>query len=150
MLPSLFDMNWKVKALRVAVEGGGCSGFSYKFDLAEDAEADDVVITRGDAKVLIDEISLVYMAGSEIDFVDDIMGQAFQIKNPLAATPGGPDGAMMADLRTMRNWRLLKLGRAAGLLVGRSAGGGGTDSLEQNSGIDPSLITAAKCIAVIY
>ncbi|MEO2039701.1 MAG: iron-sulfur cluster assembly accessory protein, partial [Martelella sp.] len=49
------------KALRVAVEGGGCSGFSYKFDLAEDAEADDVVITRGDAKVLIDEISLVYM-----------------------------------------------------------------------------------------
>lgn len=77
------------KALRVAVEGGGCSGFSYKFDLAEDAEADDVVIIRGDAKVLIDEISLVYMAGSEIDFVDNMLGQSFQIQNPNAVASCG-------------------------------------------------------------
>ena len=77
------------KALRVAVEGGGCSGFSYKFDLAEDAEADDVVIIRGDAKVLIDEISLVYMAGSEIDFVDNLLGQSFQIQNPNAVASCG-------------------------------------------------------------
>ncbi|MEO1988998.1 MAG: iron-sulfur cluster insertion protein ErpA [Martelella sp.] len=77
------------KALRVAVEGGGCSGFSYKFDLAEDPEDDDVVITRGDAKVLIDEISLVYMAGSEIDFVDNLLGQSFQIQNPNAVASCG-------------------------------------------------------------
>ena len=77
------------KALRVAVEGGGCSGFSYKFDLAEDPEADDVVITRGDAKVLIDEISLVYMAGSEIHFVDNLLGQSFQIQNPNAVASCG-------------------------------------------------------------
>lgn len=70
------------QALRVSVEGGGCSGFSYKFDLAGSAEADDVVVANGDAKVLIDSLSLVYMEGSEIDFVDNLLGQSFQIKNP--------------------------------------------------------------------
>ncbi len=76
-------------ALRVAVEGGGCSGFSYKFDLAEGPEADDVVIEKDDAKVLIDQLSLVYMAGSEIDFVDNLLGQSFQIKNPNAVASCG-------------------------------------------------------------
>ncbi|WP_425312581.1 iron-sulfur cluster insertion protein ErpA [Martelella limonii] len=77
------------QALRVTVEGGGCSGFSYKFDLAEGPEADDIVVTRGDAQVLIDEISLVYMAGSEIDFVDNLLGQSFQIQNPNAVASCG-------------------------------------------------------------
>jgi iron-sulfur cluster assembly accessory protein len=72
------------QALRVSVEGGGCSGFSYKFDLADAPEADDIVIENGNAKVLIDSMSLIYMAGSEIDFVDNLLGQSFQIKNPNA------------------------------------------------------------------
>lgn len=77
------------QALRVSVEGGGCSGFSYKFDLAEDPADDDIVIARGDAKVLIDSMSVVYMAGSEIDFVDNLLGQSFQIKNPNAVASCG-------------------------------------------------------------
>lgn len=77
------------QALRVSVEGGGCSGFSYKFDLAEAPGDDDVVIANGDAKVLIDSLSLVYMAGSEIDFVDNLLGQSFQIKNPNAVASCG-------------------------------------------------------------
>ncbi|MGA1830305.1 MULTISPECIES: iron-sulfur cluster insertion protein ErpA [Rhizobium] len=77
------------KALRVSVEGGGCSGFSYKFDLADAEEADDIVIENGEAKVLIDSMSLIYMAGSEIDFVDNLLGQSFQIKNPNAVASCG-------------------------------------------------------------
>jgi iron-sulfur cluster assembly accessory protein len=77
------------QALRVSVEGGGCSGFSYKFDLAETPDADDVIIANGEAKVLIDSLSLVYMEGSEIDFVDNLLGQSFQIKNPNAVASCG-------------------------------------------------------------
>lgn len=77
------------QALRVSVEGGGCSGFSYKFDLDSDATADDIVISRDNAKVLIDSISVVYMEGSEIDFVDNLLGQSFQIKNPNAVASCG-------------------------------------------------------------
>ncbi|WP_159951360.1 iron-sulfur cluster insertion protein ErpA [Rhizobium sp. 18065] len=76
-------------ALRVAVEGGGCSGFSYKFDLDKDQMDDDIVITRDGATVLIDPVSLIYMAGSEIDFVDNLLGQSFQIKNPNAVASCG-------------------------------------------------------------
>ncbi|MBX4953986.1 iron-sulfur cluster insertion protein ErpA [Rhizobium lentis] len=76
-------------ALRVSVEGGGCSGFSYKFDLADSASDDDIIVEKNDAKVLIDSLSLVYMAGSEIDFVDNLLGQSFQIKNPNAVASCG-------------------------------------------------------------
>jgi iron-sulfur cluster assembly accessory protein len=76
-------------ALRVSVEGGGCSGFSYKFDLADAQNEDDVALRKDDATVLIDEISLVYLGGSVIDFVDDLMGQSFQIKNPNAVASCG-------------------------------------------------------------
>ena len=76
-------------ALRVSVEGGGCSGFSYKFDLADGVQDDDVIVEKNDAKVLIDSLSLVYMAGSEIDFVDNLLGQSFQIKNPNATSSCG-------------------------------------------------------------
>ena len=75
--------------LRVAVEGGGCSGFSYKFDLVDTRNDDDVAIERDGATVLIDELSLVYMGGSVIDFVDDLIGQSFQIKNPNAVASCG-------------------------------------------------------------
>jgi iron-sulfur cluster assembly accessory protein len=76
-------------ALRVSVEGGGCSGFSYKFDLVNDQTDDDLVIEKNDAKVLIDSMSLIYMAGSEIDFVDNLLGQSFQIANPNAVASCG-------------------------------------------------------------
>ena len=75
--------------LRVSVEGGGCSGFQYKFDLVAGSEPDDVILERDGAKVLIDPMSLQYMAGSEIDFVDDLMGASFKIKNPLATASCG-------------------------------------------------------------
>lgn len=76
-------------ALRVSVEGGGCSGFSYKFDLESEKADGDVAIEKDGATVLIDDMSLVYMGGSVIDFVDDLMGQSFQIKNPNAVASCG-------------------------------------------------------------
>jgi len=76
-------------ALRVAVEGGGCSGFSYTFDLTDQRNDDDTVIEKDGATVLIDELSLVYMGGSVIDFVDDLIGQSFQIRNPNAVASCG-------------------------------------------------------------
>jgi iron-sulfur cluster assembly accessory protein len=77
------------QALRVSVEGGGCSGFSYKFDLDGQPAGDDIVIKRDGATVLIDPMSIIYMAGSEIDFVDNLLGQSFQIKNPNAVASCG-------------------------------------------------------------
>jgi iron-sulfur cluster assembly accessory protein len=75
--------------LRVSVEGGGCSGFQYKFDTENSRSDDDVVIERAGATVLIDPVSLNYMAGSEIDFVDDLIGSSFKINNPKATASCG-------------------------------------------------------------
>ncbi|MEM9633122.1 MAG: iron-sulfur cluster insertion protein ErpA [Pseudomonadota bacterium] len=75
--------------LRVSVEGGGCSGLQYKYDVVSDSEDDDFVIEKTGATVLIDAISLQYMSGSEIDFVDDLIGQSFQINNPNAVAGCG-------------------------------------------------------------
>jgi iron-sulfur cluster assembly accessory protein len=76
-------------ALRVSVEGGGCSGFQYKFDVDRSKTADDLVIGGEGAVVLIDSVSLQYMAGAEIDFVDDLIGAAFRINNPKAKASCG-------------------------------------------------------------
>jgi iron-sulfur cluster assembly accessory protein len=75
--------------LRVSVEGGGCSGFQYKFDIDRAQGADDVVIRRDGATVLVDQISVGYLAGSEIDFVDDLIGTSFRINNPKATASCG-------------------------------------------------------------
>ena len=75
--------------LRVSVEGGGCSGFQYKFDMERAKADDDIVITREGATVLIDPVSIGYMAGSEIDFVEDLIGAAFKVKNPKATASCG-------------------------------------------------------------
>ena len=75
--------------LRVSVEGGGCSGFSYKFDLVEQPEADDIVIERSGATILIDPVSVPYIQGSEPDFVDDLIGASFKVKNPNATASCG-------------------------------------------------------------
>ena len=77
------------KMLRVSVEGGGCSGFQYKFDLVPGAEDDDLVINKDGATVLIDSMSLPFLAGSEVDFVDELIGAMFQIKNPNATASCG-------------------------------------------------------------
>lgn len=76
-------------ALRISVEGGGCSGFSYKYNLVSHVEDDDLVIEKEGAKVLIDSISLPFMEGCVIDFIDDLMGQSFQINNPNATSSCG-------------------------------------------------------------
>ncbi|MGC1316083.1 MAG: iron-sulfur cluster insertion protein ErpA [Pseudolabrys sp.] len=75
--------------LRVSVEGGGCSGFQYKFDMEHSKASDDLVINRDGAVILIDPISVNYMAGSEIDFVDDLIGASFKVKNPQAKASCG-------------------------------------------------------------
>jgi len=75
--------------LRVSVEGGGCSGFQYKFDIDRTQTTDDLVIRRDGATVLVDQISVGYLAGSEIDFVDDLIGASFRINNPQATASCG-------------------------------------------------------------
>jgi iron-sulfur cluster assembly accessory protein len=75
--------------LRVSVEGGGCSGFQYKFDMERSQAEDDILIRREGAAVLIDAVSLNYLAGSEIDFVDDLIGASFRINNPQAKASCG-------------------------------------------------------------
>jgi iron-sulfur cluster assembly accessory protein len=75
--------------LRVSVEGGGCSGFQYKFDIDSAKADDDIVIAQDGATVLIDPVSLNYMAGAEIDFVDDLIGASFRVNNPKATASCG-------------------------------------------------------------
>ena len=77
------------KLFRVSVEGGGCSGFQYKFDLVGATEPDDIVIERSGARVLIDPTSIAYLGGSHIDFVDDLIGSTFRITNPNATAACG-------------------------------------------------------------
>jgi iron-sulfur cluster insertion protein len=76
-------------ALRVAVNGGGCSGFQYDFVMNDLVAGDDKVIEVDGARVLVDETSLQFMAGSTLDFIDDLMGQSFRIQNPLAKSSCG-------------------------------------------------------------
>ena len=75
--------------LRISVEGGGCSGFQYKFDFDQNRTSDDLVLERNGAIVLIDSISQQYMTGAEIDFVDDLIGASFKINNPVASAACG-------------------------------------------------------------
>ena len=75
--------------LRISVSGGGCSGFQYGFDLERTRTTDDLVVERDGAVVVIDPVSLPYMSGSEVDFVDDLIGQSFQIHNPNATASCG-------------------------------------------------------------
>jgi iron-sulfur cluster insertion protein len=75
--------------LRVAVEGGGCSGFQYKFDLVEAAEDGDLKVERDGAAALVDEVSLTLLSGSEIDFADELAAAEFRVKNPNAKSSCG-------------------------------------------------------------
>jgi iron-sulfur cluster assembly accessory protein len=75
--------------LRVAVTGGGCSGFQYNFAIDDSRMDDDLVVERDGATVLIDPVSLDFLKGAEIDFVDDLIGQSFKINNPNATSSCG-------------------------------------------------------------
>jgi len=79
----------KTLMLRVAVEGGGCSGFQYLFDLVEAAEPDDLKVERDGAAAVVDEMSLALLKGSEIDFVDELAGAEFKVRNPNAKSSCG-------------------------------------------------------------
>jgi len=75
--------------LRVAVEGGGCSGFQYKFDLVDAAEPDDLKVELDGASALVDEVSLALLNGSVIDFADELAAAEFRVKNPNAKSSCG-------------------------------------------------------------
>ena len=75
--------------LRISVEGGGCSGFQYKFDVDRAKTDDDLVIERDHAVVLVDSASAPFLAGSEVDFVDDLIGASFRVNNPNATASCG-------------------------------------------------------------
>ncbi len=76
-------------ALRIAVNGGGCSGFQYDFALDDKREEDDQSFELDGAMVLVDSTSLNFMTGSTLDFIDDLMGQSFRIQNPQAKSSCG-------------------------------------------------------------
>ena len=78
----------KLAVLRLAVDGGGCAGFSYRFALG-DPEPEDVIAETGGVKLVVDPVSLDLLEGSEVDYVEDLGGSAFKVKNPNAASGCG-------------------------------------------------------------
>ena len=79
----------KPAILRLSVEGGGCSGFQYKFGLADAPEGDDLVVERDGVQLLVDAVSLDLIAGSVVDYVESLGGSAFKVENPQAASGCG-------------------------------------------------------------
>ena len=84
-------------ALRVAVLAGGCSGFQYRFELDAAQRADDLVIERAGARVLVDPVSLDLLAGGELDFTDELMGSHFAVRNPNAKSACGCGTSFSVD-----------------------------------------------------
>jgi len=83
--------------LRISVEGGGCSGFQYKFDVERAQADDDMVIAREGAVVLVDPASVPFLAGSEVDFVDDLIGASFRVVNPMRPRPAAAGRAFRSE-----------------------------------------------------
>ena len=79
----------KPAILRLAVDGGGCAGFTYTFDLAEQPESDDTVAETDGVKLVVDPVSLALVKGSAVDFVEDLGGAAFRVTNPNAQSGCG-------------------------------------------------------------
>ena len=79
----------KPAILRLAVDGGGCAGFTYKFELAEEADADDEIAVTDGVKLVVDPVSLDLVRGSAVDFVEDLGGAAFKVLNPNAQSGCG-------------------------------------------------------------
>ena len=74
---------------RVYVQGGGCSGFQYGFQFEDEQSGDDIEFDRGGVRVVVDPLSLQYLGGAEVDFIDDLMGTRFVVNNPNASTTRG-------------------------------------------------------------
>ena len=74
---------------RIAVDGGGCSGFQYDFNLVKDTQDGDLVVERDGVTMLVDGLSLLYLTGSEVDFVEELAGSMFVVKNPNATASCG-------------------------------------------------------------
>jgi len=75
--------------LRVAVEGGGCSGFSYEIDIVPAPDAEDMIVERDGARLFVDPVSIAFLKGSEVDWVEELIGASFKVKNPNAKTSCG-------------------------------------------------------------
>lgn len=88
-IASILGSEKEPSVLRVSVEGGGCSGFQYKFDIQRSPASEDIVIARDGATVVIDPVSLQYLTGSRIDYADELIGAAFRIDNPNATASCG-------------------------------------------------------------
>ena len=88
-IAAILEGEGKGAMLRLAVTGGGCSGFQYNFALDDARAVDDLFIEEGGAKILIDPVSLDFLAGAEIDFTDGLIGQAFKVNNPNATASCG-------------------------------------------------------------
>lgn len=88
-IAAIAEKQAKPAILRLSVEGGGCSGFQYKFDLAESPEGDDAVSENDGVKLVVDAVSMDLVAGSTVDFVESLGGAAFKVENPQAAAGCG-------------------------------------------------------------
>ena len=86
---AIAERQGKPAILRLAVEGGGCAGFSYRFGLADEVEAEDLSVQRDGVTLVIDEVTLDLVRGGEVDFVESLGGAAFQVRNPNAASGCG-------------------------------------------------------------
>src|SRR5258708_29801851 len=90
--------------LRISVEGGGCSGFQYKFDVERAQAEDDLVIARDSAVVLVDPASVPFLAGSEVDFVDDLIGASFRVSIPTPPHPAAAAPVSRSDQDQRRSY----------------------------------------------
>ena len=88
-LAKLAEVEGKPVMLRVAVDGGGCSGFTYRFGLAESIDADDIVTETDGVKLVVDAVSIDLVRGCTVDFVDSLGGSSFKVENPNAASGCG-------------------------------------------------------------
>lgn len=86
---AIAEKQGKAAILRLSVEGGGCSGFQYRFGLADGIEADDIAVEEAGVTLVVDEVSLDLVRGSAVDFVESLGGSAFQVTNPNAASGCG-------------------------------------------------------------
>ena len=86
---AIADRQKKPAILRLAVDGGGCAGFQYRFELADGVEADDVSVEQDGVTLVVDEISLDLVRGSAVDYVESLGGASFQVTNPNAASGCG-------------------------------------------------------------
>lgn len=88
-IKSIATSEGALAGLRVAVEGGGCSGFQYEIAIAAGPNAEDTIVERDGARLFVDPVSLPFLLGSEVDWVEELIGASFKVKNPNAVSSCG-------------------------------------------------------------